>query len=308
MSKPKKQHYVTECYLREFIDPNTPVGYEPYIWRFDKNGKSRRKKSPSNIFARTDLYTIKVTGEVKDYTIEMTLSKIESEYANIFQKKIKKKLPLSEYEHIVLCAFVAITLQRTLRQKDNLEQFLGELIDHGEKIAKHHGVKSKNVENLKKYKKNAHKLSILDMLSEIIQLLLRMKVAFLCVDDSGSKFITSDDPCTLFNPKLRWQRFYGPGLGQKDVEVTLPLSPEIMLCLSWSNFRGYIEIKKSKIEDLNRMIRGHCYKYFISHTPKTKWIWFRKYPLNLFFIIKVLKNRIKSRIQKITFKHKYRLC
>ncbi|MFX0139405.1 MAG: DUF4238 domain-containing protein [Candidatus Hodarchaeota archaeon] len=306
MSEPKKQHYVTECYLREFVDPNTPVGYEPYVWRFDKNGKNRRKKSPSNIFTGTDLYTIEVAGRVKNYSVEMTLSTIESKYANVFQKKIKKKLPLSEYEHIVLCTFVAITLQRTLRKKDNIEQFLDELIDHGEKIAKLHGVLSKNVENLKKYKKNAFKLSILDLLSEIVHLLFRMNVAFLCVDDSGSKFITSDDPCILFNPKLQWQRFSGPGLGQRDIEVILPLSPEIILCLSWSNFRGYIEIKKSKIEDLNRMIRAHSYKYFISHTPKTKWIWFRKYPLNLFFIIKVLKHRIKNKIQKIVLYYKYR--
>jgi len=308
MSKPKKQHYVTECYLREFIDPNTPVGYEPYVWIFDKNGKNRRKKSPSNIFTSTDLYTIKVAGRAKNYYIEMTLSKIESEYANVFQKKIKKKLPLSEYEHIILCIFVATTLQRTLRQKDNLEQFLDELINHGEIIAKHHGVVSKNVENLREYKKNAHKISILSMLSEITQLLSRMSVAFLCVDASGSKFITSDDPCTLFNPELQWQRFYGPGLGQDKVEVHLPLSPEIMLCLSWANFRGYIEIKKSKIEDSNRMTRANCYKYLISHTPKTKWIWLRKYPLNLFFIIKVLKYRIRNRIQRIILKNKYRLC
>lgn len=308
MSKPKKQHYVTECYLREFIDPNTPVGYEPYIWRFEKNGKNRKNKSPSNIFTSTDLYTIKIAGRAKNYAIETTLSKIESKYANIFRKKIKKKLPLSEYEHIVLSAFVATTIQRTLRRKDNLEQFFDELINHGEKIAQHHGIVSKNVEHLKKYKKNAHKLSILEILSEITQLLIRMNVSFLCVGNSGAKFITSDDPCILYNPKLQWQRFQGPGLEQRDIEVILPLSPEIMLCLSWSNFRGYIEMKKSKIDDLNRMTRAYCYKYFISHTPKTKWIWFRKYPLNLFFLIKVSKNQIKNKIKRIIFKYKFRLC
>ena len=145
-----------------------------------------------------------------------------------------------------------------------------------------------------------------EILSEITQLLIRMNVAFLCVGNNGAKFITSDDPCILYNPKLQWQRFQGPGLEQRDIEVILPLSPEIMLCLSWSNFRGYIEMKKSKIDDLNRMTRAYCYKYFISHTPKTKWIWYRKYPLNLFFIIKVLKHRIKNKIQKIVLYYKYR--
>lgn len=302
----KKQHYIPQCYLREFVDPNTPVGYEPYVWIFDKNGKNRRKKSPAKILISSNLYTINIVGKVRDYSIEKTLSSIEGEYANIFRNKIKKRLPLSEYEHIILCTFVVTMLQRTLRQKDNLEQFLDELIKHGDMIAAHHGVVSKNVENLKVYKKNAHRVSVLDMLPEITQLLVEMSVAFLCVDDSGSIFITSDDPCTLFNPKLQWQRFSSPGLGQEDVEVTLPLSPEIMLILSWSNFRGYVEIKKSRLEDLNRMTRAHCYKYFISHTPKTKWIWFRKYPLNLFFMIKVLKHSIKNKIKKIVLYYKYR--
>lgn len=302
----KRQHYVPQCFLREFVDPNTPIGYEPYIWIFNKNGKNRRNKSPTNILISNNLYTINIVGKVRNYFIEKTLSSIEDEYANIFRNKIKKRLPLSEYEHVILCVFVATMLQRILRQKDNLEQFLDELIKHGEMIAAYHGVISKNVENLKKYKKDAHRLSVLDMLPEITQLLVEMSMAFLCVDESGSKFITSDDPCTLFNPKLQWQRFFSPGLGQEDVEVTLPLSPEIMLILSWSNFRGYIEIKKSRIEDLNRMIRAHCYKYFISHTPKTKRIWFRKYPLNLFFMIKVLRHRIKNKIKKIIFYYKYR--
>lgn len=306
MSTQKKQHYIPRCYLREFVDPNTPVGHEPYVWIFNKNGKNKRKKSLKKILTSNNLYTIKVKGKASDYSIEKTLSNFESEYANIYRNKIKKKLPLNDYEHVMLCVFVATMLQRTLRQKDNLEQFLDELIRHGEMLAAHHGIVSKSVNNLRKYKKNAHKTSILKMLPGITQLLIEMNVAFLFPDSNGSKFITSDDPCILFNPKLQWQEFLGPGLGQKDIEVILPLSPEVLLCLSWSNFRGYIKTNKSRINDLNRMIRAQSYKYFISNSHKTKWIWFRKYPLNLSFVIKVLKHKAKSKVQKIVYHYKYR--
>ncbi len=302
MSNPKGQHYIPQCYLGEWVDPNTPIGYEPYVWIFDKNGKNRKKKAPKNILKGKDLYTL----NIGDYSIEKTLAKLEGGYAKIFRTKIKKKLPLSEYEHIILCAFVSTMLQRTLRYKDNLEKFYDELIERAEMMEKHHNVEAKKSKELREFRKNTHKTGVVQLLPDITELLFKMSVAFLCVDDSSSKFITSDDPCNLFNPDLQWQKFYGPGLAQKNVQVTLPLSPDIMLCLSWSNFRGYIKIKKSKIEDSNRMTRAHCYKYFISHTRKIKRLWFSSYPLDLFFIMKVMKHKIKTRIQRLILNYKYR--
>lgn len=293
MSNHKKQHTVPQCYLREFIDPKRPEGYEPFIWVFDKDGKNRRKKAPKNVLTSNNPYTIEVEGKTRDYSIEKSLSSIEHDYAILFRQKIKKQLPLSEDEHISLCIFIATMLQRTGRQKDNLEHFLDELISHSEKIAAQHGIKSRTVESLKTYRRGAHKFNILEMLPEVTQILLNMSLAFLMVRKSKSRFITSDDPCTLFNPKIQGQRLMGPGLGQKEVELTMPLSPEIALCLSWSNFRGYIETGKRRIEELNRMTRAHCYKLFISCSSRKKFRWFLKYPLSLIFVIKVLGQKLR---------------
>jgi len=82
-------------------------------------------------------------------------------------------------------------------------------------------------------------------LPDITQLLRKMSIAFLC-GEGGAKFVTSDDPCNLFNPDLQWQQIYGPGLTQKNVQLTLPLSPDIMLCMSWVALRGYMWWSKSK--------------------------------------------------------------
>lgn len=298
MSNHKKQHSVPKCYLREFIDPETPDGYEPFIWIFDKNGKNKRKKAPKNVLTSNNLYTIEVEGKARDYSIEKSLSSIENDFAILFRQKIKNLLPLSEDEHISLCIFIATMLQRTVSQKANLEHFLDELISHGEKLAAHHGIKSRTVESLKNYRRDAHKLNILEMFPEVTQILLNMSLAFVIVGRSKSRFITSDDPCTLFNPKLREQRLMGPGLGQKEVELTIPLSPEIALCLSWSNFRGFIEIGKRQIEELNRTTRAHCYELFISSSSHKKFRWFLKYPLSLIFVMKVIRQKFNYRIHR----------
>lgn len=301
-----KQHYVPRCYLREWVDPNTPIGQEPYVWRFDRGGKNRKKKSPKNILTGTDMYTLRVSGKRKNYSIEQTLSRVESEYASIFRTKINNKLPLSEYEHIILCAFVATMLQRTLRYKNTLEKFFDELIGRTELLEKHHNAEPKKSIELKGLKENSHKVGIIQLLPDLTQLLMQMSIAFLCADESTSKFITSDDPCNLFNPDLQWQRFYGPGLGQKNVQLTLPLSPRVLLCMSWSNLRGYIKWQRKRVDEANRIVAGHCYEYVVSHSPQKKRLWFSKYPINFFFILKILKHKIMLWFNKLGIKRRFR--
>src|SRR6266481_5763430 len=218
-SGPKNQHFVPRCYLSEFTDPNTPVGQEPYVWVFDKDGKNPRKKAPKNIFTETHLYTFEFNGE-KDFTIEKSLSAIESKYAYIFRSKIKEKKPLSESDHAYLCAFVAAQLQRTLRFKQNQENFIQQLIEHGTQMAMAHGVTdSPQVRAWQEYKKDIHKLQLVDGVPFLANILMQMSLAFLCSKNPTKHwFLTSDDPCVLFNPDLQWQKFYGPGFGQQNVQ------------------------------------------------------------------------------------------
>jgi Protein of unknown function (DUF4238) len=304
-NKPTNQHFIPQCYLREFVDLNTPPEQEPYVWVFEKGKRKGRKKAPSNLFTETDLYTLSLKSGEKNYVIEETLSKLEGKYAEIFRSKIKSHLPLNEEEHIFLCAFVSVMLQRTLRHRDNLEHFFDELISHAETIEQQHNLELKETERLKKFKQDVHKVGVIRTLSDITELLTKMSVAFLCAP-KGIKFLTSDDPCNLFNPDLQWQRFNSPGLAQKNIQVTLPLSPEILLCMSWSNLRGYVNWDKNWSDEINRLIAGQCYKYFISSAPQIKWRWLRRYPLDVFFVLKIVKHQFGILLYRVKSWHKYR--
>jgi len=304
----KNQHFVPRCYLSEFTDPHTPPGQEPYVWIFDKNGKNLRKKAPKNIFTETNLYTFEFNGE-KDFTIEKSLSAIESKYAYIFRTKIKEKKPLSESEHAYLCAFVAAQLQRTLGFKQNQESFLQQLIDHGTQMAFAHGMTdSPEVRAWQEYKKDIHKLQLIDGIPYLANILMQMSLAFLCSKDPTRHwFITSDEPCVLFNPDLQWQRFYGPGFGQQNVQLTLALSPEITVMFTWANFHGYSYVSGGNVENmLNRMTRSHTNKEFISPYPKKRWIWFSRVPLDPFFLLKVVRNETKIFLYRIRNKWRQR--
>ena len=302
---PTKQHYVPRCYLSGWVDPNTPSGQEPYVWVFNRGEREGRKKAPSNLFTETDLYTLKLQSGEKNYAIEETLSNLESKYSTIFQEKIKKNLPLNEEEHIFLCAFVSVMLQRTLRHKDNLDHFIDQLIEHTEALERANEIPSDESDRLKRFKKDAHKLEMMHGMPDITRLLTKMSMAFLCAE-GRSKFVTSDDPCNLFNPDLQWQRIYTPGLVQKNVQLTLPLSPEIMLSMSWIPFRGYMWWSNGQVEEANRMVIGHCYKYFVSHSPRTRRHWFRRYPLDFVFILKILKHQAARGLRRLRMWYRYR--
>ncbi len=143
------------------------------------------------------------------------------------------------------------------------------------------------------------------MIPHITRILMRMNLAFLCSNRRGS-FITSDSPCHLFNSRLQFQRFYGPGLGQKHVEVKMPLSPEISLCFSWvNNLRGYLEIDTDWVHEANRMTFGHSHQYFIANSAKIKRRWFRRFPLDPIFIWRILKNKARIKFEQLRRRYKY---
>jgi hypothetical protein len=288
-NKPIKQHYVPACYLREFVDPSDGL-----LWVFSKDGKSVRRQKPEKTFTSNHLYTINIRGD-KNYRIEQTLSNIEGNYAGIFQNKIKKKLPLTDYEHIVLCVFVAAQLQRTLRMKKNQENFIQQIVEHGQQMAMVHNADFKQRQKWESHKNDIHKLQLIEGLPFLTNILYQMSVAFICsANPQKHWFITSDDPCTLFNPDLQWQRFYGPGFGQKNVQLTMPLSPEITVLFCWANYHGYSLADGHTVEEMmNRMTRGHCYKEFVSPFGNKKWVWFSRIPLDPIFLIKVIRTKLR---------------
>ncbi len=269
------------------MDPKTPAGHEPYVWIFERDTKVGKKKAPKNILAETDFYTLK-----GDYTIEKTLAQIEGEYSGIFEKKIKNKIPLDSDEHFVLCAFVAAMLQRTLKQKEHIESFIDQMIDHAKQLEIVHGVEPKTSLEWEKEKEDAHKLSVIQMIPEIANILSKMNVAFLCTKNKNVSFITSDSPAFLFNSQTQFQSFFAPAFGQKYVEVRMPLSPSISIAFSWANnLRGYLAITEDMVHNDNRMVYGHSYQYFIANSEKLKWRWFQRLPLDPIFLWRFLKNK-----------------
>ncbi|HBD24827.1 MAG: hypothetical protein A2566_02535 [Candidatus Zambryskibacteria bacterium RIFOXYD1_FULL_40_13] len=300
MSDPKNQHTIPQCYLKQFVDPKVPSNFGPCVWIFERKSKRGKRKNVRSVLTETDVYTLQ-----GDYSIEKSLAQLESEYAVIFENKIKNKLPLTPYEHTIFCAFVAAMLQRTLKQKEHIENQMDQMIGWAKQLEMVHGAKPKSSIAWEEAKKDAHKISVVEMVPDIAKILSKMNVAFLCTKSKRVSFITSDSPAYLFNSQLQFQRWFAPAFGQKHVEIRMPLSPEISVCFSWiNNLRGYLVATEDMVHNDNRMVFGYSHQYFIANSQKLKRRWFRRLPLDPVFIWRFLKNKTPMWIADI--RRKYR--
>lgn len=248
----KHHHWVPQTYLNAWLDPKSP--HKPgYVWKYDKNGKAWTNKSPQNIFAKSDFYTHHLPDGTRDLSLEDKLSRIENNFANVLRDKLKLKEILSEEDEASLLLFVSSMLSRTKGQCEHL-------INQG----------------LTQY---PLKNSLLNITFKVGQILTRMNWGILyTVNKVG--FITSDAPCVLFNPE--WQKcpsmMRTPGLCLPSIEITFPVTPQLMICLSWNNVfthNQYIQINTKILNDLNRRTRFFCHNYFIVNQETTKSIWFK---------------------------------
>lgn len=290
---PINQHYVPQCLLGLFSEEKNDEG-KSMLWVIDKkDGSKKRKSIIEKIFAKNHLYT-KVVGSEKIFTIEKTLGNIEGDFATEYRDKISKRLPLSDIEHLNLCAFVATMMQRTLRFKKNIESFYDQRIELAKGAGADPHATAEYVAKLEAEKKDAHKEGLIGSFPEITERLMKMNVAFFCAEGSGENFIISDDPCHMFNPELQWQKAYGPDIGQENTEVKLPLSKDTLLLLSWSNYRGYFAMKARDVDDQNRMTRAYADKEIAASRESMKLIWRSPLPLDFWFFMKFVSIQCKT--------------
>ena len=104
-----------------------------------------------------------------------------------------------------------------------------------------------------------------------------MHVAVLCTDDPIG-FVTTDDPCTWFDPELFRMPAYlrSPGLGSPTIEVTMPLSPSQCLFISRrADISGFLDVQADTVDALNARHIWHASECFISRQEIVRECWFQ---------------------------------
>jgi len=291
----KKQHFIPQCYLKVWCDPDTPENYDPYVWVFTKDGETLKNKAPENIFHENNMYSINRADGKRHLVLEHGLNQLETDFTEIRNRKLELKQSLTDEEHVKLCAFTAALQARTKATREHhknqwkqpLEMM--ERLSEWAKIATSEQKKkafslveppssegsSFTYEDVKKIVDTPMQRLLLPLIEAITPNLCVLDLAALTTDDDIG-FITSDNPCVWFDPEAykRPPLYRGPALIYDTIEITAPISPRQCLFFNRRGISGYIDVKLMWVDEINRRTRFLCDEYFIVRKNHKKDMWF----------------------------------
>lgn len=238
-------------YLSAWCDPKTPAGQTPYVWLYPRTGGLGKRKAPSNIFTEADLYTIAGQDGERDLRIEHALSGIEQRFAGIRRNVLLKDGQLTVQEQVDLSAFVSALHVRTIRFREHHRKHWQRVVEKGDRLEQ--SMARKTPDERRRIARmqlppsgptmsHEQAKAIADrplqnlmgpmMLSEM-RYLPFMQFQVLTAPP-GHLLITSDNPVTWHSPSDgKKPAFYrGPALGDLDIEITLPLTPDRLLLIT----------------------------------------------------------------------------
>lgn len=288
----KKQHWVPQSYLKAWIDPETPKGQSGYVWVFDKDGETSKKRNPKNIFHESEMYTILNPNGSRCLEIEHGLAGLEDLFADTRTNYISKRKDLSQEQKLITIAFIAASFSRSKLQRDNLKEQWRRIAKFAEDMKKQFeklsplerqmaspmgissGKEGLSLEDAKRLATNPLQETLPVSIDVQVELLLPMNLCILCTDDDPG-FITSDAPCVWWDSESykRPAMFRSPGLIYPTIEITLPISPNQLALLSWFDLKGYIDIPCDILDDYNRRTRYFSQESFIVKRNYKKDIW-----------------------------------
>lgn len=278
----KNQHYVPQFLLKNFSSRG-----RKFIWAYDKNEKysikNQIKERPIKKVASEEyFYDQNVNNEIGSYEYE--LQKAEDATAPIIEKIIETKsiVDLSEEERRTLSFF--ITLQN-LRTKGSLLKTESSLENLSKQLKDKTNVEIPNIDSKQIWFSMLEKsISFSDILMKKVWML----------NESNNSFLISDNPVTLQNTTDISEIRGTLGLDSYGIEIYLPLSPSLTLCLFCEKYfekNGYNKkympntiCEPDYIENLNWLQIVYSERFIFSHKNEFE------------LVNKTLKNALQQRV------------
>lgn len=261
--KYKNQHWIPESYLKAWCDSETPD--EAWLWRVSLKDLSITRKSPKSLFSENDFYTAYDKDKNRVLTLEHELQIIESNFVNLRNNKIKKKLPLNQVDRKIIAIYTAAMYARTKRQKEDGRRIWEDYIKLVESLPSHLANRIKNSYEYKKvvdlHKDQPMLFHIFQFINITAPYLSNLNCAIYETKNTPG-VITSDNPCLWLDPEIHKPNYQPKffGIGSPTLNVIMPISPKQFISLEMNGYDGYKTINSNPnsenemVNALNRLI------------------------------------------------------
>jgi hypothetical protein len=300
MSTPKKgaknQHTVPRCYLKAWTDPDTPERQTPYVWIVDKSTGAVSNRAPVNVFRENDFYTIRGGDGARNLTLEHGLRGLEDAFDRIRREILEKHKDPASLPRLKLAAFVAALKWRTRGMRDHWRDQMSVVLNDAERLqaqiqtaseeekwqmasmapAGNRDDSGMSIDDLREFVTNTAGNIVPPGVEIWTPALVRMSMFVLCCDGRDG-FVTSDDPCVIFDPGPRPKPPYehvGPTIFTKTIELTVPISPQQVLVYSHEPVKfGYLQASVEQIEQVNLRTANGASKELVANSERIANVW-----------------------------------
>ena len=259
----RKHHYIPQFYLRGFLDRNLKKEQFHVI---DKVERRHFVTTPRNVGSQTDFNRVNVQRKSID-AAEKLFAEIEGEVARVL-KGIEENttLPEDANDMETLIYFVALLYMHNPQIRNNLannettviKQVMKALFFRPERYESYRqqqkaaGKELPEYETMKQFVESedydikyghGHQLryELESINNSVFPLLVQRKWILLIAEDGASDFVCSDRPVALISigdpPKNPYHPYNigGPGLVEKNTELTVPLNRSMALAAAFEN-------------------------------------------------------------------------
>lgn len=236
MQKMKRNHWVTQAYLRAFAADS---GRREKIWRFGKTAGDPELKPIDNVAVRFYLYAPVAADGTRDYSFEQKLAQLERWFGHPLWFKVCNEMVPLQWEPLrkMISLLIAVMFLRNPEQFERTKSMHRQIVDaytrlpelpaaieRKGKVFKLDTRKWPEYRDASEDDLKRHWLSEISSAGWLAERFLRMRWAVVFSDTPV--FITTDDPVTIVHPSMRFR-----GLDNPETMVYFPLSPTRMLIM-----------------------------------------------------------------------------
>lgn len=243
MTIPKRQHWVPQFYLRQFLVPNANPKLEQ-VWVFHRKSGEPELTGIKNIALENHLYSPKLPDGSRDPQLEKKLSALEGTLGKLWPQLANSFVDLGSTPiRQSIALFLSVQFLRHPDRRDSAVEFRNRLIEFVEKqpfnsdgypdfrqLKVGSRVYSIDASSWPSYRDAGHDLSVAMWRKMIEQdaithakMLMNKRWSIVFIDEP--LFVTSDYP--IFVPQPEFARHQ---IGGKNAMILFPISPTRILC------------------------------------------------------------------------------
>jgi hypothetical protein len=282
----RRHHYLPQFYLRNFANSKDRRN----AWVYAKAGNIVHSATPRNLGIEKDYHTVTLADGTKDrHTIEETVAALENVAAPVVQK-ILRRASLTSEDNEIFAVFAAQMFLRVPARRDNAGRMMSEMLKHsaqqlaGNKESFHTDYRrfqeetgdqsDLDPEELRQYilgddyvltVNSSAALGLSFGAMEVVSTcFLRMQWAFLH-RNGRFRLITCDNPVFCCDPTILPNTWHGVGLMNPGVEVSFPLSPDVVAFASYHPKRRRVQhIGPEVVRRFNQQTIDSAYRYIFA--------------------------------------------